>query len=126
VHHCIAWRYKEAVLGDVDLSIPSRGTRTREMGLVGFNECDQSHRYPRTRNVVAAQELCPFRIVDGSHGLHNVTRVRTADNNKDLEIAQWKCYGGVCSNNDRSFLVSKYFPAMEQGKPVFFDVAVSE
>ena len=55
-----------------------------------------------------------------------MTRVRTADNNKDLEIAQWKCYGGVCSNNDRSFLVSKYFPAMEQGKPVFFDVAVSE
>jgi hypothetical protein len=76
--------------------------------------------------VVAAQELCPFRIVDGSHGLHNVTRVRTADNNEDLEIAQWKCYGGVCSNNDMSFLVSKYFPAMEQGKPAFFDVAVSE
>jgi len=76
--------------------------------------------------VVAAQELCPFRIVDSSHSLHNVTHVRTADNNKDLEIAQWKCYGGVCSNNDRSFLVSKYFPAIEQGKPVFFNVAVSE
>jgi hypothetical protein len=76
--------------------------------------------------VVAAQELCPFRIVDGSYGLHNVTRVRTADNNKDLEITEWKCHGSVCSNNDKLYLVSEYFPAMVQGKPVFFDVAVSE
>ena len=76
--------------------------------------------------VVAAQELCPFRIVDGSHDLHNVTRVRAADNDKDLEITEWKCQGSVCSNNDKSYLVSVFFPAMEQGKPVFFDVAVSE
>ena len=32
----------------------------------------------------------------------------------------------ACSNNDKSYLVSEHFPAMEQGKPVFFDVAVSE
>ena len=55
-----------------------------------------------------------------------MTRVRTADDNKDLEIAEWKCYGSVCSNNDKSFLVSKYFPAVEQGKPAFFDVAVAD
>jgi len=35
-------------------------------------------------------------------------------------------YGSVCSNNDRSSLVLKYFPAMEQGKPIFFNVAISE
>jgi hypothetical protein len=38
--------------------------------------------------VVAAQVFCPFRTVDSSHGLYNVTRVRTADNDKDLETAE--------------------------------------
>jgi hypothetical protein len=38
--------------------------------------------------IIAAQELCPFWIVNSSHSLYNVTRVRTTDNNKDLEIAQ--------------------------------------
>lgn len=38
--------------------------------------------------IVTAQELCPFRIVDSSYSLYNVTRVRTANNNKDLKIAE--------------------------------------
>jgi hypothetical protein len=60
--------------------------------------------------VVAAQELCLFRIVDGSNGLHNVTRIRTADNDKDLEITEWKRQARVCSNNDKSYLLSENFP----------------
>ncbi|KAH7418732.1 hypothetical protein BKA64DRAFT_763361 [Cadophora sp. MPI-SDFR-AT-0126] len=73
--------------------------------------------------VVHAQELCPFRIVEGSHDRHVVTRERKANNKKDLETTEWKPLGSVCSNRSMAFLVSKYFPAMKQDKPVYFDVA---
>lgn len=76
--------------------------------------------------VVAAYELCPFRIVDGSHDLHNVTRVRTANNNKNRKIAKWKCYESVCFNNNKSLLVSKYFSTIKKGKLVSFNIIVSK
>jgi hypothetical protein len=68
----------------------------------------------RTDIIVAVQELCLFRIVDGSHSPYNVTRIYTADNNKNLEIVEWKCYRSVYSNNNKLFLISKFLDVIEE------------
>ena len=75
--------------------------------------------------VVSARELCPFKIVDRSHGPHVVSRTRIADTSKDLETADWgKDITTVCTSKLSADL---YLPdAMKLVEPVFFDVAASE
>jgi hypothetical protein len=80
----------------------------------------------RANVAVSAQELCPSRVVDGSHDTHEVTRSREADTDKGLETAEWMCDIAVGGESDMSFVVPEIFPAMEPVKPVWFDVAVNE
>jgi hypothetical protein len=68
----------------------------------------------RTDIIVAVQELCLFRIVDGSHSPYNVTRIYTADNNKNLEIVEWKCYRSVYFNNNKLFLILKFLDVIKE------------
>jgi hypothetical protein len=75
--------------------------------------------------VVSAQELCPFKIVHGSHDLHAVSRKRIADTVKDLETAEWKAFTGVCS----AYMLDTDLycvDVMKSVKPVLFDIAASE
>jgi hypothetical protein len=75
--------------------------------------------------VVFAIELLPFKMVDGSHGPHVVSRRRIADTVEDLETAEWKDVTIVCSGADTPTKLN--LPdAMKLVKPVFFDVAASK
>jgi hypothetical protein len=75
--------------------------------------------------VVSAQELCPFKILDGSHGPHDVSRTRIADTSKDLETADWG--EDVTTVSPSKLSADLYLPdAMKLVEPVFFVVAASE
>jgi hypothetical protein len=76
--------------------------------------------------VVSAQELCPFKIVDGSHDPHVVSRMRVAVTVKDLETAEWEVSTSICYDGDRSYNDLFCVDVMKSEKPVIFDVAASE
>jgi hypothetical protein len=76
--------------------------------------------------VVSTKELCPFRIVNGSHGPHDVTYACIADTTKDLETAEWETYIGLCSSAGMLGLELDCFSVIKLMKPILFDVVASE
>ena len=74
--------------------------------------------------VVFAAELCPYRVVDGSHGAHVAIRVRTANTKEDLEASEWRLGESTCVDKDMSGQFDWLYRKVE--KLVYFDVAARE